>query len=82
MEPKTVIGPQTLQDWIAAIEREVMFVGVKPYSHNIISLALQAISLHYGTEAANKAIEDQDLERLGWHKIESEEELEWRRRSI
>jgi hypothetical protein len=56
----------TLEDWIQTIEEEVMFVNVKQYSHNIISLALRAIAEDYGIAAANKVIEDLDLERLGW----------------
>ena len=61
-------GPQTLQDWITIIEHEVMFVNLKPYSHNIINISLQAIAQQHGREEANKVIEDLDLERLGWHK--------------
>jgi hypothetical protein len=61
--------PHSLNDWIRAIENEVMFVNVRPYSHNIINISLQAIAENYGREAANKVIEDQDLERLGWHKV-------------
>jgi len=56
----------TLEDWIQTIEEEVMFVNVKQYSHNIISLALRAIAEDHGIAAVNKVIEDLDLERLGW----------------
>ena len=60
--------PTTLKDWIKVIENEVMFENVKPYSHNIINISLQAIANQHGREAANKVIEDLDLERLGWSK--------------
>jgi len=59
---------RTLKDWIQGIEDEVMFVNVKPYSHNIINISLQAIATEYGRTVANKVIDDCDLERLGWQK--------------
>jgi hypothetical protein len=62
-------APTTLKEWIQTIEDEVMYVNVKPYSHNIIGFALRAIANNYGDEEANKVIEDLDLERLGWHKV-------------
>ena len=66
---KYLVAPTSLKDWIQAIEREVMFVNVKPYSHNIINIALQAIANDHGHDSANKVIENLDLERLGWHKV-------------
>ena len=60
--------PKTLTEWVACIEDEVMFVNVKPYSHNIINIALGAIAHEYGDEAVNQVIGDLDLERLGWSK--------------
>lgn len=61
-----MIVPNTLTDWIQVIEREVMFVDVKPYSHNIINLALQAIANEHGRQVANKVVVDCNLEPLGW----------------
>lgn len=66
MSPKN-----TLQDWIEGIENEIMFVGLKPYSHNIIQISLQAIAEDFGIAVANKVIEDLDLESVGWEKIKS-----------
>ena len=48
------------------ISAEVRSVGVKPYSHNIIGLILSQINDAFGREAANQAIVDFDLEKLGW----------------
>lgn len=61
--------PKTLKDWLAVIEHEVPYVDVKPYSHNIISLALQAIARQWGQKKANKAIKDFELDVLGWHEV-------------
>lgn len=59
---------KTLEQLRNDIERESAWVGLKPYSHNIVSLCLSMISQRHGIEEANKAIEDFDLESLGWHK--------------
>ncbi len=62
-------APTSLNDWVQAIKNEIPFVDKKPYSHNIINIALAAIGNDHGTMAANKVIEDLKLERLGWHKV-------------
>jgi hypothetical protein len=62
--------PTTLQDWIDGIKSEQRFVGIKPYSHNIIQLSLQAIAEQYGRSVANKVIDDLELDALGWEKEE------------
>lgn len=61
---------ETLDDWRGAIEKEVSYVGIKPYSHNIITIALNAIAKKFGPTEANKAIDDFQLKELGWHKQE------------
>ncbi len=60
---------KSLVEWRKTIQREVDFVDIKQYSHNIVSLALSAIDKHFGIKQANKAIEDFGLEELGWHKL-------------
>ena len=65
--------PKTIKDWRKTIEREADYVDVKPYSHNIISLALGTIVKLGGVDEANRAIEDFGLEDLGWSKIAKEQ---------
>lgn len=65
-----------LQELREIISHERNYVGVKPYSHNIISLTLLQIAREYGHVQANKCIRDFDLEPLGWkEKCEEEGEL-------
>lgn len=59
---------RTLQELRSGISANVAGVDKKPYSHNIISLALRSIAEDYGVEEANAAIEDHHLEKLGWTK--------------
>ena len=56
-----------LAELYAKIEREVEFVDVKPYSHNIISLILRTISEEFGYNKANEAIDEFGLVLLGWN---------------
>ncbi len=51
------------------IEREVPFVDIKPFSHNLIGMLLGMLAKQYGQEEANKAIDDYELEELGWSKV-------------
>ena len=48
------------------IRSEREYVGVKPFSHNIIGLVLAQIAKGYGQDAANRAIRDCKLGELGW----------------
>lgn len=60
-----------LTELYASIKKEVEFVDVKPYSHNIISLILRTISKEFGYNKANEAIDKFNLASLGWqHKEE------------
>lgn len=45
---------------------EIPFIGVKPYSHNIIGLYLAQIARDFGRGEANKAIMELGLEDEGW----------------
>lgn len=57
---------EELKNWREVIAKEVRFVDKKPFSHNIISIALQAIANSCGKEHANAAIQQFGLEKLGW----------------
>ena len=59
-----------LAELYAEIKKEVKFVDVKPYSHNIISLILRTISEEFGYNKANEAIAKFELTPLGWQKRE------------
>ncbi len=52
------------------IEREIDYVDIKPYSHNIIGLSLSALASETDNETANAMIDEFDLETLGWSKVE------------
>jgi len=57
---------KTLKELRAGIKKEVPYVDLKPFSHNIISIGLMIIAKEYGKEEANKAIRDFGLDELGW----------------
>jgi len=57
---------KTLEQWRETIEENVDYVDVKPFSSNIIGLALRAIGEGYGESEAKKAVKDFGLDKLGW----------------
>jgi hypothetical protein len=57
---------KTLEEWRDSIRREAPHVDRKPFSHNLITLALGAISREWGQAEANRAIRDFKLSRKGW----------------
>lgn len=61
---------ETLEQLRAKIAREVGFIDVKPYSHNIVGLLLSQIAQEHGTAEANRAIRDFGLKRKGWSEVE------------
>ncbi len=56
-----------LQELRAQIQHEAPFVGVKPFSHNIIRLTLTQIAKDHGRPAANKAVRDFQLASKGFN---------------
>ncbi len=58
---------ETLAQLRQRIKREALFVGKRPYSHNIIRLALAEIDRRFGRPEANKAIVDFKLESKGFN---------------
>lgn len=59
---------KTLDELRDIIKSEAVYVDKKQFSHNIITLCLQAISKLHGNAEADKAIDDFDLVKLGWRK--------------
>lgn len=57
---------ETLNSWLEEIKNETPYINIKPYSHNIISLALKAIAKNFGDDKAQKAIKNFGLDKLGW----------------
>jgi len=64
-KPKT----RTLKALRALVAKEVPYVDIKPYSHNIIGIVLMEIAGRFGKPEANKAITDFSLTKLGWRKV-------------
>ena len=77
MKEKKTVGEHSVKDLVrnkdyikivAVIDKEVDYVDVRPYSHNIIGFALREASEKFGTEVANDLIDEFGLEDLGWKK--------------
>lgn len=49
------------------VKRETPFIGVKPYSHNIVRLTLARIAQDHGRAEANKAVRDFNLKSKGFN---------------
>lgn len=61
---------KTLKDWQDVVKREVPDIDIKPYSHNIIGLALSAIASEFGKDEANRLIRKHKLNHRGWHEVD------------
>jgi len=57
-----------IQESFEKIEQCLETLDIKPYSKTIIELRLRAVAKKYGNAAANKLIEDLNLESHGWKK--------------
>ena len=57
---------KTKKEIIATIKKEIPFVDIKPYSHNIISLQLTMLEEVAGEEAVVELIKSTKLKDLGW----------------
>jgi len=58
-----------INDIQVEIEDEMEFVGIKPYSHNLIGFRLRRIAELGGEKEANRVIVELGLEILGWRKV-------------
>jgi len=75
MNQEELVKDPTYQKIVATIDKEVDYVDDKPYSHNIISLALQHAHQEFGHEVANDLIDVFELEKLGWRKLHPEDDI-------
>lgn len=75
MNKQELLTDPEYQKILATIDKEVDYVDIKPYSHNIIGLALQSAAEKFGHEVANDIIEEFELEDLGWSKVHKEDNI-------
>tara|TARA_R110000824_G_scaffold344865_1_gene531503 strand:- start:462 stop:689 length:228 start_codon:yes stop_codon:yes gene_type:complete len=66
------MSKKTKEEIIAKITKEIPFVNIKPYSHNIISLQLTMLEEIGGEEAVVALINNTELCLLGWGYIVEE----------
>lgn len=58
---------ETLRQLRERIKRESPYVGVRPYSHNIIRITLAQIADAHGRAKANQAVRDFHLTAKGFN---------------
>tara|TARA_R100000426_G_scaffold86684_1_gene68776 strand:- start:1120 stop:1317 length:198 start_codon:yes stop_codon:yes gene_type:complete len=56
----------TKEEIINKIKKEIPYVDVKPYSHNIIGLQLNVLAEKYGQEEVEKIVRETNLKNIGW----------------
>jgi hypothetical protein len=56
----------TKEEIINKIKKEIPYVDVKPYSHNIIGLELNVLAEKYGQEEVEKIVRETNLKNIGW----------------
>jgi hypothetical protein len=49
-----------------SIIKEIPYIDIKPYSHNIIGLQLSVIDKKYGHDEVVKTIKEFELDKKGW----------------
>ena len=64
------MATQSLEELREDVRKNRRRLGRTPFAHNIIGLTLSIIAEAYGVAAANRAIEDFELESVGWKKVE------------
>lgn len=65
---------KVIQEARATLKKEVPFVDIKPYSHNIINFTLRGVAQKVGNTYANHLIDEFELEELGWEKEKEKED--------
>ena len=56
----------TKEEIINKIKKEIPYVDIKPYSHNIIGLELNVLADKYGQEEVEKIVRETNLKNIGW----------------
>lgn len=66
----------TTQKALKLLDEEIPYVDIKPYSHNIVGLALKMLFDEIGRDEALKIIRDKYkiLRQLGWKQYWTDEE--------
>lgn len=59
----------TKEQLINDILREKDNIGMKPYSHNIVSIKLKMLEEYFGSEEVEKIVRESDLKYMGWGHI-------------
>ena len=57
---------RTKEEIIKNIKKEITYVDIKPYSHNIIGLELEILARDYGEEEVHNIVKNTKLKDLGW----------------
>jgi len=57
---------RTKEEIIKNIKKEIPYVDIKPYSHNIIGLELEILARDYGEEEVHNIVKNTKLKDLGW----------------
>ena len=58
---------KTEEEIIEKIEEEIPYIGIKPFSHNIIGLELLCYTEIKGEKATYELIKELGLDELGWY---------------
>jgi len=75
MDHEKLLKNPKYQKILATIDKEVDYVDIKPYSHNIISCTLQEAAEEFGHMVVNDIIVEFELEALGWSKVNKEDNI-------
>lgn len=75
MNTEELLTNPVYQKIVATIDKEVDYIGMKEYSHNIIGLALQQAANEFGNDVANDLIDEFGLIMHGWSKVDKEDDI-------
>lgn len=75
MNTEELLTNPVYQRIVATIDKEVDYIDMKQYSHNIISLALQEAAEEFGNVVANDLIDEFGLGMHGWSKVDKEDNI-------